>query len=202
MRVYLIRHGESMDDTEDCYGGIADFPLNEKGKKLGEELALKLKDSRIQRLYTSPYKRAYETAEIIDKVLNCSIKMVENLREYNCYGVLSGVNKDKAKEIFAHILNDPKYKDAGYYSGIAYPGGEPRDEFDARVKDAFGQVIKDAEGLSVVGIITHGGVTRSIYRNILKVEGEIKLDHLALTVINYIPAVIEIESMEGVRIEK
>ena len=25
MKIYLIRHSESIDDIENCYGGIADF---------------------------------------------------------------------------------------------------------------------------------------------------------------------------------
>jgi hypothetical protein len=29
MRIYLLRHGESLDDIEDAYGGIADYPLTE-----------------------------------------------------------------------------------------------------------------------------------------------------------------------------
>lgn len=32
MKIYLIRHSESIDDIEDCYGGIADFDLSENGK--------------------------------------------------------------------------------------------------------------------------------------------------------------------------
>ena len=33
MKIYLIRHSESIDDIENCYGGIADFDLRENGKK-------------------------------------------------------------------------------------------------------------------------------------------------------------------------
>lgn len=32
MKIYLIRHSESIDDIENCYGGIADFELTENGK--------------------------------------------------------------------------------------------------------------------------------------------------------------------------
>lgn len=33
MKIYLIRHIESIDDIENCYGGIADFDLSENGIK-------------------------------------------------------------------------------------------------------------------------------------------------------------------------
>src|SRR5437588_221264 len=116
MKIFLVRHGESVDDIEDCYGGIADFPLTDSGRSTAEELANKLANSGIQVLYTSPYKRAHETATYICKTLDCEARIIDDLRERNSYGVLSGVNKAKAKSIFSHILNQLKYKAGDYYS--------------------------------------------------------------------------------------
>jgi broad specificity phosphatase PhoE len=201
MKIFLLRHGESVDDIEDCYGGIADFPLSDAGRKTAEDLADKLADSGIQILYSSPYKRAHETATIVGKALGCEVKTIHDLRERNSYGVLSGVNKTKAKEIFAHIVNQLKKKPGDYYSDELVPGAEPRDEFDKRVRNAFEQVVRDATGYDTIGIVTHGNVTRSTYQNILGVEGKLSLDLLAITVIDYKPPVIEIERKEGVKIE-
>jgi broad specificity phosphatase PhoE len=201
MKIFLLRHGESVDDIEDCYGGIADFPLTDAGRRTAEELADKLADSGIQVLYSSPYKRAYETATVVGKALGCEVKVIRELHERNSYGVLSGVNKDKAKEIFAHIVDQLKYKPGDYYSGELIPGAEPRDEFDDRVGKGFDEVIRNATGYDVIGIVTHGNVTRSIYRNILGVKGKVGLDLLAITVINYEAPVVEIEQKQGVEIK-
>ena len=201
MKVYMLRHGESVDDIEDCYGGIADFPLTEAGRRTAEELATKLADTGIQMLYSSPYKRAHETATIVGKVLGCEVKTIYDLRERNSYGVLAGVNKTKAKEIFAHIVDQLKHKPGDYYSGELIPGAEPRDEFDDRVRKGFDEVARDAVGYDVIGIVTHGNVTRSIYRNILGVR-KVKPGLLAISVINYEPATIELdrERTQGVEI--
>lgn len=44
MKIYLIRHSESIDDIENCYGGIADFDLRENGiKKVEQSLFSMLK---------------------------------------------------------------------------------------------------------------------------------------------------------------
>ena len=44
MKIYLIRHIESIDDIENCYGGIADFDLRENGiKKVEQSLFSMLK---------------------------------------------------------------------------------------------------------------------------------------------------------------
>lgn len=42
MRILFTRHGESVDDIEDRYGGAADFDLIKKGKEQISESAKKL----------------------------------------------------------------------------------------------------------------------------------------------------------------
>lgn len=61
MKIYLIRHSESIDDIENCYGGIADFDLTEDGKNKVKEKRKQIEKSGIEKIYTSPYKRAYQT---------------------------------------------------------------------------------------------------------------------------------------------
>lgn len=54
-----------MDDIENCYGGIADFDLTEDGKNKVKENRKYLENCGIQKIYTSPYKRAYQTAQTL-----------------------------------------------------------------------------------------------------------------------------------------
>ena len=200
MKIYLLRHGESIDDIEDCYGGIADFPLTKAGRKTAEELGNKLSTSEIKKIFSSPYKRAYETATIVSNILNCDVEIINELRERNSYGVMSGVNKDKAKKIFPIIFESLKGKPGYYYSDELIPGAEPIHKFDDRVKSAFQTVLEEARDLDIVGIVTHGNVTRSIYRNILSVQGIVELDLSATTIIQYVPAKIIIESKSGIKV--
>lgn len=44
----------------------------------------------------SPYKRAYQTANILNRKLNVDVEVIDNIRECNSYGILSGVNKEKS----------------------------------------------------------------------------------------------------------
>ncbi|MBN1617903.1 histidine phosphatase family protein [Candidatus Dojkabacteria bacterium] len=198
MKIFLVRHGEAQDDIEDCYGGIADFQLSDLGRKTAKELALKLSNKGIAALYSSPYKRASETASIIASVIDCQVKANESLRERNSYGVLSGVNKTRAKDIFAHVLVGFTSKPGDYYSDELILGAEPIPEFDKRVKSAFYEITKDSESLEAIGIVTHGNVTRSIYKNILNIDGKIELGLLALTEIEYDNGAISIISSDGI----
>lgn len=62
------------------------------------------------------------------------------------------------------------------------------------------RVASDAEsnGYGLVAVVTHGNVTRSIYKNILRFEKKIDLDLLAKTVIEYDDGVFTLISNEGV----
>lgn len=197
MKIYLIRHSESIDDIEDCYGGIADFDLSENGIKKVEKY--EIENFGIEKIYTSPYKRAYQTAKILNKKINADLEIIENIRECNSYGILSGVNKEKAKKIFSYVFNMEKYKNTGYYLGTTFLGGEEINEFDKRVEEGITEIINKSKELNTIAIVTHGGVYRSIYKNILKVDKKVEqMDDLATTELTYDNDKFEIINNKGI----
>lgn len=101
------------------------------------------------------------------------MKIVDDIRELNSHGIRSGVNKELAKNIFSYVFQKEEYKNTGYYLGKTFLGGEDIEEFDKRVKEAINFIIKDSEGLNSIAIVTHGGVHRSIFKNILNINKKI-----------------------------
>ena len=197
MKIYLIRHSESIDDIEDCYGGIADFDLSENGIKKVEQY--EIENLGIEKIYTSPYKRAYQTAKILNKRLKVDLEIIDNIRECNSYGILSGVNKEKAKNIFSYVFNMEEYKNTGYYLGTSFLGGEDINEFDKRVEEGMREIISKSKELNTIAIVTHGGVYRSIYKNILKVNKKIEeMEDLATTELTYDDGKFEIRNKKGI----
>ena len=167
MIIYLIRHGESLSDVENLYGGTFDDHLTEKGKKEAKELAQKLKDKNIQVIFSSPYFRAKETAEILKGSLGWKLQIVDNIKERNSYGFLSGKNKDWAKKEYPEICANLK----GYHYTIE--GGERYEVFRERVALAWDEMTNsDYERIAV---ITHGGPIRCLFREVFKF-GEFKGD--------------------------
>lgn len=186
MKIYLIRHSESIDDIENCYGGIADFDLTENGKDKVKESRKEIDNYRIEKIYTSPYKRAYQTAQILNENIKVEIKVIDDIRELNSHGIRSGVNKELAKNIFSYVFQKEEYKNTGYYLGKTFLGGEDIEEFDKRVKEAIDFIIIDSQGLDSIAIVTHGGVHRSIFKNILKINKKIEeIDDVATTILEY-----------------
>lgn len=199
MKIYLIRHSESVDDILNCYGGVADFELTEDGKNKVKEYSKKFKNYGVEKIYTSPYKRALNSAKILNTDINVELEIVDGIREFNQYGVMSGVNKDLAKDIFSNLLNMEEYKDFGYYNKKTFYGGEEIIDFDTRVKDAINEIINNSKEYNTVAIITHGGVYRSIFKNILNINKKIVgIEDLATTTISYIDGKFIIENVDGV----
>lgn len=65
MKLYIIRHGETDWNVKRRFQGRADIPLNEEGRRLARITSEALKETAFTKIYTSPLKRAYETAMII-----------------------------------------------------------------------------------------------------------------------------------------
>ncbi len=159
MKIYLIRHGQSTSDVEDRYGGDYDDHLTEKGEQQAKELAKSLKGKGIQAVFCSPRFRAKETAEIVSKDLNAPLEVVEDFRECNRYGIITGMVKAEAKEQYP----DEVAKLGDYRNTVQ--GGENYDHFKLRVIAAFEQ-IKTLD-YNTVAIITHAGPIRCLAREVL-----------------------------------
>ena len=106
MKILFVRHGESVDDIEDRYGGWEDFELTNKGEEQIKVSAEKIKslDEGFEIILTSPLKRAAKAAEIISEVLGLKIEIFEFLKERNLNGVLSGMKRNDAKLKYPELV--------------------------------------------------------------------------------------------------
>lgn len=161
MEIYIIRHGQTTGDIEDRYGGAYDDGLTEKGKLQAKKLAEKIDNSGVEILFCSPLIRAQQTAKILKDKLGCDIKTIDNLKERNKNGILTGMTRSEAKLKYPELVE--KLKD--YRNQIE--GAESQEEFVERIKKAFDEVTSN-ENYSVIGIVTHGGPIWTIFSDILK----------------------------------
>ena len=65
--IYIVRHGETDWNILKKLTGQTDIPLNLNGIKQAKEVREKLKNIKFDYVFSSPLKRAYETAKIITK---------------------------------------------------------------------------------------------------------------------------------------
>lgn len=168
MKIFLIRHGETTGDVEGKYGGDYDDHLSPKGRAESEELAQKLKNKSIEVIFHSPKIRAVETATILNSALGVKLERIEDLRERNNYGILTGLTKAEATARYPREVE----KLAGGAYRHSVKGSEDYEHFKIRIADAFGSITRD-DRFHTIAVVTHGGPIRCILREIIK-AGELK----------------------------
>jgi broad specificity phosphatase PhoE len=165
MKIFIIRHGESTSDIENRYGGDYDDHLTGKGLEQAKKLAKKLEGKEIEMIFSSPRLRAKETAEILENKFGCQLQIVDDLRERNAYGILTGMKKDEAKDKHSEQVNL-----LGRYDSCV-DGAEPYENLLERVKEVFENMMNSS--FEAVAVVSHGGFIRCLFRDVLK-WGELK----------------------------
>ena len=89
MKLYIIRHGQTDWNVEGKIQGRQDIPLNDMGRRQARALADGMKSRPVASVYSSPQKRAMETAEAIAGPLGLTVKAVPQLMEIG-YGDWEG----------------------------------------------------------------------------------------------------------------
>lgn len=88
--IYLVRHGQDLDNKKGILNGWRDMPLTPKGKNQAFKVAKELKNYGITKIFSTPLIRGFVTARIIaDELGICTITVDTRLRERN-FGHLTG----------------------------------------------------------------------------------------------------------------
>lgn len=139
MHLYLVRHGQTDDNFKSIVQGRVDNVLNETGKAQARETGLKLKSLNIKfdKLYYSPLKRAKESAEIINEVLNIKDMCEEFDLIEREFGNLEGLDVAYMRK----IVLDPNFKKIGF---------EDDETIINRVKECIEKISKTGENILIV----------------------------------------------------
>jgi len=133
--MFLQRHGESETNISKIFTcRKLDPGLTEKGKRQIEDKAQFYKPLGIQKIITSPSRRAIQTAGILSHALNIDFNVNEALLEVNV-GDLEGKSELVPEHIglFLQILDDWFYKSVN----TRFPNGESREEVESRIEKAI-----------------------------------------------------------------
>jgi broad specificity phosphatase PhoE len=145
MKLILIRHGETLSNKEKRVQGISSVELSAIGIEQAHLLALSLKDYPIEAIYTSPLKRAIQTAEIINELHQKELHTDQDLMEMD-YGDFEGVSfkkiMDVEKDFIDQWMTDP--------SSVKMPNGESLTQLQERAWRALKKIINKKENALVV----------------------------------------------------
>ena len=79
--LFLVRHGETIDNARQIMQGQTQGCLNERGREQAQQVAQRLADEPIDAIVASDLQRAIQTAEIIAVPHGLSVKTTPLLRE-------------------------------------------------------------------------------------------------------------------------
>lgn len=158
MELILVRHG--LPVRREVTEGAADPELSADGhaqaRHLGEYLALE----HIDAIYTSPMKRAHQTALPLAEIKGLTPVIEPDVAEWDQHSnEYIPIEELKA-------ANDPRWQELA--SG-AWTSEEDPAEFNTRVLGALGRIIDAHRGGRVV-VTCHGGVINSFLSHILGID--------------------------------
>lgn len=154
-RLYLIRHGETVDNLRGVAQGWRDSALSPLGASQVERVAERLRDASLTALWCSTLPRAITTAEAIARSLSLEPRMLDDLREMNC-GDWEGVSflevRRTQAEVYRRWIGDPREP---------CPGGESYHDVRERMKKAMKEIEASLNGRPQrVAIVSHGTAIR------------------------------------------
>jgi alpha-ribazole phosphatase len=159
-RFYLIRHGETLWNTEARYQGHTDTSLNEKGLYQAKKLQDRFIKEPFHEIFSSDLSRAADTARIIAEPKNIPVHLTASLREL-CFGQWEGFTYNEVILKYGESINK-------WYNNpdrIMVPGGEPLLSMIKRIED-FIYSLATAQPDNCFVIVTHGGPIRGIIAKI------------------------------------
>ncbi len=148
-RLVIIRHGETEWNIEGRYQGQADPPLNQRGIAQAQELAEKLVGKGIDLLYSSPLKRAFQTAQILAHRLAIPLYTEPRLMEINLgewQTCLRSEIEQRYPTLF-HLWQTQPWS-------VSLPGGERLLQVQRRVYAAIDEILKQ-HPRQTIGVVTH-----------------------------------------------
>ncbi|MCX7969133.1 MAG: histidine phosphatase family protein [Armatimonadetes bacterium] len=182
VRLFLVRHGQSVWNDEKRVQGQQDVPLSEEGRKQATALGERLKGIQIHACFSSPLKRAVETAELILKVSGNSVSItpLTELMERN-FGDWEGKQIDQLQSLFPNELS--QWLAAQQIP--APPNGESIDELMKRVEHGLSQILKVKEGNVLV--VGHSGSVKAAICVLFRLPPSsfvrLRIDNAGLTVL-------------------
>jgi phosphoserine phosphatase len=186
LRLFLIRHGETVWSRERRFAGSRDVPLAPEGSRQCEAVARTLASQSVAGVYASPLERARASAEVIAGPHRLAVTIEPAFREM-AFGEWEGLTRE---EVAARFPGDyERWRTAPHLLRVA--GGETLTEVAGRVAVGVSEMQEAHAGETVV-LVSHAVVIRLIVLDALG------LGHERLWTVDATPAgITEIEYEPG-----
>lgn len=149
MKLYVVRHGEIMENANNCLVGRINSFLTANGIKQAKQVSNYFKDKKIDLIVSSPLDRCKQTAQIISK--NVPIIYSDKLLGRD-HGEFTGKPRDS--------INFDEYWN--YKKNIQYKKAESVKHLYNRVATLIEELKEKYKDKNII-IVTHSGIMRVLY---------------------------------------
>lgn len=158
MKLYVVRHGESVLNRNKCFGGWAPTPLTDKGIADAQKAKVELKAIHFDRVYSSDLLRAVQTAQVV--LPDCQPEVRENLRELSV-GRFEARPVEECTRLYGDVcVNARKLRD---YTAV---GGESHQMQYERTA-VFMREIEQLKDCENVAVFCHEGTIKCMISYVL-----------------------------------
>jgi broad specificity phosphatase PhoE len=161
MRLYLVRHAASDESASGRCIGRTDVPLSLAGQTQAGTLGAEFARLAIDRIYSSPLRRATATGAAIAAASGVSVDILDDLVEID-FGAFEGLTFDDIAaanpELYRLWMDAP--------ASVRFPQGESYAELSARAVCGLQEILRRNRGRTVVAI-SHGGPIRAMLAHAL-----------------------------------
>lgn len=163
-RILAVRHGETEWNRDTRIQGHTDIPLNTRGLRQAELLALALRDEPIAAFYASDLSRALQTAHTVARRHGKTVTAHSGLRE-RAFGRFEGVTWSDIEANWPDDARAWRQRTPDF----APEGGESLLQLRARVVATLESLAAEHPGEQVM-VVAHGGVLDILYRAATRLE--------------------------------
>jgi broad specificity phosphatase PhoE len=186
MLMFLVRHAESTWNRQKKIQGQRDPQLSPYGNKEAKLLAKRFKGLEFEAVYSSPLKRAMETARAIVG-RRAEIQCIEELTEINL-GEWEGRTLNQIRRKFGDSFD----RWAVSPSKVRIPGGEAFKDFKKRVGKAMRGIERRHKEGNVL-VVCHGGVISTYATALLNLPPDdvwcLTVKNASLTIVEVAPSI-------------
>ena len=194
-RLYLIRHCQVADSTRGRCIGRTDVALSAGGVASAERLAGDFASVSVHAVYSSPLRRARETAAPLAAAAGCDVVIAPGLAEVD-FGDFEG----RAFDEIAAAQPDLYEQWMATPAQVRFPGGESFPDLKSRAVASVTGVLHRHPGAAVV-LLSHAGPIRAILADLLELPDQaafnLEVDHGAITEVEWVGAEPTVRRLNG-----
>ncbi len=163
MEIYFVRHGETIWNLEKKFQGLSDSPLTEKGINQAKLLGKRLENIKFDKFYSSPLKRANDTANYIKEKRKQEVEIFEDFAEISM-GDMEGIQREEFKKLYPEqsedFFNNPLKYNPKVYKGESFL------EVRERVAKGLKKFIEINKNYERILVVSHGATLKVLFHYI------------------------------------